>query len=69
MKAIGLFLFSVSLLEEQAAGICNCVPIIVFIGTVSYHPLLELEDTIFCVLKGVQQVTAETISPHKSLLL
>lgn len=70
VKAIGLFLLSVSLLEEQVAGICKCAPIIVLSGTLSYHPLLESDDTIFRILKGVQQkVNAETISPHKSLLL
>ena len=37
--------------------------------TLSCHPLLESDDAIFHILKGVpQEVKEETTSPHKSLL-
>lgn len=41
----------------------------VLIGTLHCHPLLESNDAISHSLKGApQEVTAETTSPHKSLL-
>lgn len=66
---VGLFLLSVGLLEEQAAGICKCTPVMVLTATRSCHSLLKSDDAICHILKGApQQVNAETSSLHKSLL-